>query len=78
MANKTFSERIKKLRLDNNMTMDALAEKLGVTKSRINMWENNGTVPREDILILLSKIDQCVCCTNKIFILFKKIIFGFL
>ena len=56
MANKTFSERIKKLRLDNNMTMDALAEKLGVTKSRINMWENNGTVPREDILILLSKL----------------------
>ena len=36
MANKTFSERIKKLRLDNNMTMDALAEKLGVSRKTIS------------------------------------------
>lgn len=56
MANKVFSERIKKLRLDNKMTMDVLAEKLGITKSRISMWENSGTVPREDILIQLSKL----------------------
>ena len=56
MAYKVFSERIKKLRLDNKMTMDALAEKLGITKSRISMWENSGTVPREDILIQLSKL----------------------
>ena len=56
MANKLFSERIKKLRLNNKMTMDTLAEKLSVTKSRISMWENNGTVPREDVLIQLSKL----------------------
>lgn len=56
MANKVFSERIKKLRLDNGFTMDALAEKLEITKSRISMWENNGTVPREDVLIQLSKL----------------------
>ena len=56
MANKSFSERIKKLRLDNGMTMDVLAEKLNVTKSRISMWENSGTVPREDVLIKFSKL----------------------
>lgn len=56
MANKLFSKRVKKLRLDNKMTMDKLAQKLNITKSRISMWENNGTVPREDILIQLSKL----------------------
>lgn len=56
MANKIFSERIKKLRLNSNMTMDILAQKLNVTKSRISMWENNGTVPREEVLIQLSKL----------------------
>ena len=55
MKNKIFSERIKKIRLDNHMTMNEFAKLLNVTKSRINMWENNGTVPREDILIKLSK-----------------------
>lgn len=56
MANKLFGERVKKLRLDNKMTMDELAQKLNITKSRISMWENNGTVPREDVLIQLSKL----------------------
>lgn len=56
MANKVFSERIKRLRLNNKMTMDSLAQKLNVTKSRISMWENNGTIPREDVLIQLSKL----------------------
>lgn len=36
------------------MSMDALAKQLNITKSRINMWENNGVVPRDDILIQLS------------------------
>ena len=49
MANIIFSERIKKLRLNSGMTMDALAAKLDVTKSRISMWENNGTVPPSDL-----------------------------
>lgn len=56
MGNKVFSERIRKLRIDSNLTMDALAKKLNITKSRISMWENNGTVPREEILLELSKL----------------------
>ena len=35
--------------------MDQLAKKLGVTKSRVNMWENNGTVPRMNVLVELAK-----------------------
>ena len=35
--------------------MDQMAKQLGVTKSRINMWENNGTVPRMNVLVELAK-----------------------
>ena len=55
MANYTFGKRIKKLRTDRGLSMDALANALGLTKSRISMWENNGVVPRDDILIQLSQ-----------------------
>ena len=51
-----YREGSKKLRTDSNMTMDALAKKLNITKSRISMWENNGTVPKEEILLELSKL----------------------
>lgn len=34
--------------------MDKLAVILGITKSRISMWENNGVVPRDEILLKLS------------------------
>ncbi len=54
MPNKVFSERIRKLRTDNGLTMDSLAKKLGLSKSRISMWENNGVVPRDDVLKRLS------------------------
>jgi len=56
MANNIFKERVKNLRINNGYTMDSLAKKLNITKSRISMWENNGTVPREDILIKLSEL----------------------
>ncbi|RHV34972.1 XRE family transcriptional regulator [Ruminococcus sp. OM05-10BH] len=56
MANTIFGKRIRKLRHNNDMTMDELATKLNITKSRISMWENKGVVPREDVLIELSKL----------------------
>lgn len=56
MANKVFSERIKILRKNSGMTMDVLAKQLDVTKSRINMWENNGTVPRDEMLLKISNL----------------------
>ena len=43
------------LQNQQEIAMDKLAKDLNVTKSRVNMWENNGTVPRSDMLIKLSK-----------------------
>lgn len=55
MGNEIFASRIKKLRTDKKLTLDGLANELNINKSRIGMWENNGTVPRDDVLIELSK-----------------------
>ncbi len=55
MGNKVFASRIKQLRTDRKLSLDGLANELGINKSRIGMWETNGTVPRDDTLILLSK-----------------------
>ena len=54
MANQIFSIRVKELREKKNLSMEQLATLLGVTKSRINMWENSGTIPRGDVLIKLA------------------------
>ncbi len=55
MPNKYFQSRVKELRGKADLTMEALATELGVTKSRVNMWENKGTVPRMDALVKLAK-----------------------
>ena len=56
MANKNFGKLIKKLRTNSKLTMEELAKKVGVKKSTVSMWENSNVVPRDDILIKLSKI----------------------
>ena len=56
MGNAVFQERSRLLRENAGLTMEQLGDKLGgVKKSRINMWEFNGTVPREDVLVKLAK-----------------------
>ena len=35
--------------------MSEFAESLGVTKSRVNMWENNDVIPRTDLLVLIAQ-----------------------
>ena len=50
MRNDTFSLQMKNLRANNNLTMDAIADELKVTKSAVSMWENHGVVPREGVL----------------------------
>jgi len=56
MGNEVFGKRVKELREKRGFSMDKLANELGVTKSRVNMWENSGTVPRGDVLIKLAKL----------------------
>ena len=55
MGNVFFKTRIKELRENAGLSMDQLAKQRSITKSRINMWENNGTVPRNDILVALAQ-----------------------
>lgn len=55
MGNQFFSTRVKELREKAGLSMDQLAKQLGITKSRVNMWENNGTVPRMNVLVELAK-----------------------
>lgn len=48
------SKNIKKLRSEKNLSQDALAEKINVTRQTISSWENDRTQPDIDMLELLS------------------------
>ena len=45
MANEVFKKRMKELRQKKGVSMEELATALNVSKSRVNMWENNGLFP---------------------------------
>lgn len=55
-AKMKFSEKLKKLRKDNNLTQDELAEKLFVTRTAVSKWETDKGFPGIDSLKLLSNI----------------------
>lgn len=50
-----FAKQIQIIRKNNELSMSEFAESLGVTKSRVNMWENNGVIPRTELLILIAQ-----------------------
>lgn len=45
---------LKKLRNDNNLTQEQLAEKFGVSQRSVSRWENGNTMPDVSILIELA------------------------
>ena len=51
-----LSDNIRKYRKENNMSQDELAEKLGVSRQSISLWETGQTQPTIDNIIALSKI----------------------
>lgn len=51
-----FGNRVKTLRLQNNMTQATLAQKLGLTKSVISAYETGLRMPSYDVLIAISRI----------------------
>lgn len=51
-----FGEILKKLRIDNNLTQDDLANKLYVTRTAISKWETNNGYPSIDSLKLISNL----------------------
>lgn len=50
------AERIKELRLLNNMTQTQLAQQLNVTRSSVNAWEMGISIPSTAMLVELSSI----------------------
>lgn len=52
----TIAEKIKKLRKDNNLTQEDLAEKLHVSRQTISKWETNVVIPDADNIVSICKL----------------------
>lgn len=52
----TFGKRVQNLRTNAGLSMEQLAQKLKISKSRVNMWENGGIIPRRDMLIKVAEL----------------------
>lgn len=52
----TFGEKLKKLRSDNRLTQEQLAEKLYVTRTAVSKWETGKGFPAIDSLKLISDL----------------------
>ena len=50
-----LSEKIIKIREENNLTQDEMAEKIFVTRQAISKWERGISYPSLDVLRLISK-----------------------
>ncbi len=51
-----IGERIYKLRVQNNMSQDALAQALNVSRQAVSKWENNVSIPDLDKIAALSRL----------------------
>lgn len=51
-----FGKRLKKLRLQNNLSQAQLADRLVLTKSVISAYENSVRMPSYEVLISISRI----------------------
>lgn len=51
-----LADNIRRFRKQNNMSQDELAEKLGVSRQSVSLWENGQTQPTIENIITLSKL----------------------
>ncbi len=51
-----FSETIKNIRKENNLSQEQFASKLNVTRQAVSNWENNKNLPDIGMLILISDV----------------------
>ena len=51
-----LSEKIKKYRVDNNLTQEEFAAKLFVTRNAVSKWENDNGYPNIDTLKDIAKL----------------------
>lgn len=50
-----FAERLKELRIENNLSQSKLAKELGVSQAAIARWEANLQIPNIEIAIVVAK-----------------------
>ena len=55
MTKNSFAENLKELRIEKGVGQVELAEKIGVSKGIISLWENNKREPTLTSLIALAK-----------------------
>ena len=51
----TFGEKLTAARKEKNLSQEALAQKLYVTRQAISRWENNSTQPSFEILSVICR-----------------------
>lgn len=51
-----FGDKLKKLRQNNNMSQEELADKINVSRQAISKWELKETMPETDNIVQVSKI----------------------
>lgn len=66
LSNMEFNEKLQKLRTDENLTQEELAEKLYVSRTAISKWESGRGYPSIDSLKTIAKyfhvtIDELIC-----------------
>ena len=54
-----FSEKLTKLRKDNNLSQEALAEKLNMSRQAISKWESGNSYPDMSTMINICKVLNC-------------------
>jgi transcriptional regulator with XRE-family HTH domain len=54
----TLGDRIRRARLARNLTLEALGEKLGVSRQLVHQWETNRTSPANHIASLCEILEQ--------------------
>lgn len=54
-----FEEKLQSLRKKSNLSQEALADKLGVSRQAVSKWESGTSYPEMDKLTMMSKIFKC-------------------
>ena len=55
----TLGEKLSKLRKENNITQEQLADALGVSRQSVSKWESDSAYPETEKLIRISAMFQC-------------------
>lgn len=54
-----FAERLKELRMENDLSQNELAKRLNISVACVNRWENGLRVPNIDSIISLCEYFDC-------------------